>query len=115
MRPDKVVLKRKRSASAFQIFNPIQNPFTPLRERSHKKKSFFFQIEKFRDENIFKKILKEIENLEKKSKTEFKEVMQNIKTIIVDEDNQSTVVPTQEINEQVKEISTHNYNPPIGW
>ena len=36
-------------------------------------------------------------------------------TIIVDEDNQSTVVPTQEIDEQVKEISTHNYNPPIGW
>ena len=41
--------------------------------------------------------------------------MQNIQTIIVDEDNQSTVVPTQEIDEQVKEISTHNYNPPIGW
>lgn len=36
-------------------------------------------------------------------------------TIIVDEDNQSTAVPTQEIDEQVKEISTHNYNPPIGW
>ena len=37
-------------------------------------------------------------------------------TIIVEEENHSTqVVPTQEINEQVKEISTHNYNPTIGW
>ena len=38
LRPDKVVLKRKRSASAFQIFNPIQNSFTTLRERSRQKK-----------------------------------------------------------------------------
>ena len=36
-------------------------------------------------------------------------------TIIVEEENHSTAVPTQEINEQVKEISTHNYNPTIGW
>ena len=63
--------------------------------------------------NNRKKSVDELHN-EKLRQTNQRIQNQN-ETIIVDEDNQSTVVPTQEINEQVKEISTHNYNPPIGW
>ena len=59
LRPDKVVLKRKRSASAFQIFNPIQNPFTTLRERSRQKnfQNFFFQNRNFSKSKNFPKII----------------------------------------------------------
>ena len=63
--------------------------------------------------NNRKKSIDELHN-EKLRQTNQRIQNQN-ETIIVEEENQSTVVPTQEINEQVKEISTHNYNPPIGW
>ena len=40
------VLKRERRSSAFQIFNPIRNPFTQLRERSHQKNQQLFFSQK---------------------------------------------------------------------
>ena len=73
------------------------------------------------------KLDKEIEEMNTRQKSEdelhnekLRQTNQRIQnqneTIIVEEENHSTqVVPTQEINEQVKEISTHNYNPTIGW
>ncbi len=64
--------------------------------------------------NNRKKSVDELHN-EKLRQTNQRIQNQN-ETIIVEEENHSTqVVPTQEINEQVKEISTHNYNPTIGW
>ena len=73
------------------------------------------------------KLDKEIEEMNTRQKSEDELHNENLRktnqriqnqneTIIVEEENHSTqVVPTQEINEQVKEISTHNYNPTIGW